>query len=172
MAGKTQCLCGASTAVFPLLLLMPLRAVRTVSRSHGTISGKPSWSIRHQKAFYGVSGVTANDLRTAEATVRSREENEFTDWFSLWGPWHAVLKRTEADRWAQAEEQKYEMLENEYSQRVADRLKASGLSGDADAEREAGAQVMRETEQQIYRQLTDEVLALRLSENGSRLHHS
>ncbi|WP_032321452.1 MULTISPECIES: hypothetical protein, partial [Enterobacteriaceae] len=26
--------------------------------------------------------------------------------------------------------------------------------------------------QQIYRQLTDEVLALRLSENGSRLHHS
>ncbi|EOC1747383.1 MULTISPECIES: hypothetical protein, partial [Enterobacteriaceae] len=45
-------------------------------------------------------------------------------------------------------------------------------SGDADAEREAGAQVMRETEQQIYRQLTDEVLALRLSENGSRLHHS
>ncbi|HCS3329313.1 TPA: E3 ubiquitin--protein ligase, partial [Shigella flexneri] len=59
-------------------------------------------------------------------------------------------------------------------QRVADRLKASGLSGDADAdaEREAGAQVMRETEQQIYRQLTDEVLALRLSENGSRLHHS
>ncbi|SRG26786.1 invasion plasmid antigen [Shigella flexneri 2a] len=122
--------------------------------------------------FYGVSGVTANDLRTAEAMVRSREENEFTDWFSLWGPWHAVLKRTEADRWAQAEEQKYEMLENEYSQRVADRLKASGLSGDADAEREAGAQVMRETEQQIYRQLTDEVLALRLSENGSRLHHS
>ncbi|EGD7289587.1 E3 ubiquitin--protein ligase [Escherichia coli] len=122
--------------------------------------------------FYGVSGVTANDLRTAEAMVRSREENEFTDWFSLWGPWHAVLKRTEADRWVQAEEQKYEMLENEYPQRVADRLKASGLSGDADAEREAGAQVMRETEQQIYRQLTDEVLALRLSENGSRLHHS
>ncbi|MDS1470613.1 T3SS effector E3 ubiquitin-protein ligase IpaH1.4, partial [Escherichia coli] len=64
--------------------------------------------------FYGVSGVTANDLRTAEAMVRSREENEFMDWFSLWGPWHAVLKRTEADRWAQAEEQKYEMLENEY----------------------------------------------------------
>ncbi|VDG96215.1 T3SS effector E3 ubiquitin-protein ligase IpaH9.8 [Shigella dysenteriae] len=122
--------------------------------------------------FYGVSGVTANDLRTAEAMVRSREENEFKDWFSLWGPWHAVLKRTEADRWAQAEEQKYEMLENEYPQRVADRLKASGLSGDADAEREAGAQVMRETEQQIYRQLTDEVLALRLSENGSQLHHS
>ncbi|EPC8088518.1 hypothetical protein ACUFB8_004450, partial [Escherichia coli] len=26
--------------------------------------------------------------------------------------------------------------------------------------------------QQIYRQLTDEVLALRLSENGSQLHHS
>ncbi|AUT29831.1 hypothetical protein C1192_02885 [Escherichia marmotae] len=122
--------------------------------------------------FYGVSGVTENDLRTAEAMVRSREENEFTDWFALWGPWHAVLKRTEADRWAQAEEQKYEMLENEYPQRVADRLKASGLSGDADAEREAGAQVMRETEQQIYRQLTDEVLALRLPENGSRLHHS
>ncbi|EFW9207810.1 T3SS effector E3 ubiquitin-protein ligase IpaH9.8 [Shigella boydii] len=122
--------------------------------------------------FYGVSGVTANDLRTAEAMVRSREENEFKDWFSLWGPWHAVLKRTEADRWALAEEQKYEMLENEYPQRVADRLKASGLSGDADAEREAGAQVMRETEQQIYRQLTDEVLALRLSENGSQLHHS
>ncbi|EFD4961203.1 E3 ubiquitin--protein ligase, partial [Escherichia coli] len=97
--------------------------------------------------FYGVSGVTENDLRTAEAMVRSREENEFTDWFALWGPWHAVLKRTEADRWAQAEEQKYEMLENEYPQRVADRLKASGLSDDADAEREAGAQVMRETEQ-------------------------
>ncbi|ENX6919964.1 hypothetical protein ACNFWB_004485, partial [Shigella flexneri] len=32
--------------------------------------------------------------------------------------------------------------------------------------------VMRETEQQIYRQLTDEVLALRLPENGSQLHHS
>ncbi|HFG3710239.1 TPA: hypothetical protein ACGGM7_004908, partial [Escherichia coli] len=29
-----------------------------------------------------------------------------------------------------------------------------------------------ETEQQIYRQLTDEVLALRLSENDSQLHHS
>ncbi|EPN4450405.1 MULTISPECIES: hypothetical protein, partial [Shigella] len=27
-------------------------------------------------------------------------------------------------------------------------------------------------EQQIYRQLTDEVLALRLPENGSQLHHS
>ncbi len=64
------------------------------------------------------------------------------------------------------------MMENEEPQRVTDRLKTSGLSGDADAEREAGAQVMRETEQQIYRQLTDEVLALRLSENGSQLHHS
>ncbi|SVG89904.1 invasion plasmid antigen [Shigella flexneri] len=30
---------------------------------------------------------------------------------------------------------------------------------------------MRETEQQIYRQLTDEVLALRLSENGSQLQN-
>ncbi|PQM87155.1 hypothetical protein C5K20_20175 [Shigella flexneri] len=63
-------------------------------------------------------------------------------------------------------------MENEYTQRVDDRQKASGQSGDAEAEREAGAQVMRETEQQIYRQMTDEVLALRLPENGSQLHHS
>ncbi|MBS9318472.1 E3 ubiquitin--protein ligase [Escherichia coli] len=124
--------------------------------------------------FYDVSGVTEYDLRTAEAMVRSREESEFTDWFSLWGPWHAVLKRTEADRWAQVEKQKYELLENEYPQRVAEQLKlnAPDLSGDADAEREVGALVMREAEQQIYRQLTDEVLALRLPENGSRPHHS
>ncbi|MDD0241752.1 hypothetical protein PSY52_23295, partial [Shigella flexneri] len=35
----------------------------------------------------------------------------------------------------------------------SDRMLSAGLSDDADAEREAGAQVMRETEQQIYRQL-------------------
>ncbi|EGJ97897.1 E3 ubiquitin-ligase ipaH9.8 domain protein [Shigella flexneri 2930-71] len=29
---------------------------------------------------------------TAEAMVRSREENEFTDWFSLWGPWHSCTE--------------------------------------------------------------------------------
>ncbi|WP_441006753.1 NEL-type E3 ubiquitin ligase domain-containing protein [Escherichia marmotae] len=130
-----------------------------------------STAVREMR-FYGVSGVTEDDLSSALVRVLSREEREFAEWFARWSPWHAVLKRTEAERWARAEEKKYEMLEREYPHRLAERLSALGLSGDGDAEREAGVRVMEEIETEIYRQLTDEVLALRLPENGSRLHHS
>ncbi|HAW3708027.1 TPA: E3 ubiquitin--protein ligase [Escherichia coli] len=128
-----------------------------------------STAVREMR-FYGVSGVTENDLSRAVELVSSRESAEFTDWFARWEPWHAVLKRTEAERWAQAREKRYDMLEEDYPRRVAEQLSASGLSGDADAEREAGVQVMQEIETQIYRQLTEEVLALRLPENSAHLH--
>nr|WP_096968596.1 NEL-type E3 ubiquitin ligase domain-containing protein [Escherichia coli] len=128
-----------------------------------------STAVREMR-FYGVSGVTENDLSRAVGLISSREAAEFTDWFARWEPWHAVLKRTEAERWAQAQEKRYDMLEEDYPRRVAEQLSASGLSGDADAEREAGVQVMQEIETQIYRQLTEEVLALRLPENSAHLH--
>ncbi|AUT27439.1 NEL-type E3 ubiquitin ligase domain-containing protein [Escherichia marmotae] len=115
-----------------------------------------STAVREMR-FYGVSGVTEDDLSSALARVVSREEREFAEWFARWSPWHAVLKRTEAERWARAEEKKYEMLEREYPQRLAERLSALGLSGDGDAEREAGVRVMEEIETEIYRQLTEEV---------------
>ncbi|RDQ04918.1 E3 ubiquitin-protein ligase ipaH9.8 [Escherichia coli] len=56
------------------------------------------------------------------------------------------------------------MLEREYPQRLAVRLSALGLSGDGDAEREAGVGVMEEIETEIYRQLTEEVSGERLAE--------
>ncbi|EFB2837848.1 hypothetical protein FHD46_22075, partial [Escherichia coli] len=102
-----------------------------------------STAVREMR-FYGVSGVTEDDLSSALVRVLSREEREFAEWFARWSPWHAVLKRTEAERWARAEEKKYEMLEREYPHRLAERLSALGLSGDGDAEREAGVRVMEE----------------------------
>ncbi|HCL5339214.1 TPA: E3 ubiquitin--protein ligase, partial [Salmonella enterica] len=52
-------------------------------------------SVTAEMRFFGVSGVTASDLRSAERQVKAAENSEFSEWILQWGPLHSVLERKE-----------------------------------------------------------------------------
>ncbi|EDB7325330.1 E3 ubiquitin--protein ligase, partial [Salmonella enterica] len=43
-------------------------------------------SVTAKMRFFGVSGVTASDLRSAERQVKAAEKREFSEWLLQWGP--------------------------------------------------------------------------------------
>ncbi|HFJ1297665.1 TPA: NEL-type E3 ubiquitin ligase domain-containing protein, partial [Salmonella enterica] len=43
-------------------------------------------SVTAEMRFFGVSGVTASDLRSAERQVKAAEKSEFREWILQWGP--------------------------------------------------------------------------------------
>ncbi|ECW1581527.1 E3 ubiquitin--protein ligase, partial [Salmonella enterica] len=43
-------------------------------------------SVTAKMRFFGVSGVTASDLRSAERQVKAAEKREFSEWILQWGP--------------------------------------------------------------------------------------
>ncbi|MFV8075066.1 NEL-type E3 ubiquitin ligase domain-containing protein, partial [Enterobacter cloacae complex sp.6730661] len=65
--------------------------------------------------FGGLSGVTPEDLNSAEQTVKNQLRLEFIPWFNCWGPWHAVMSRIASEAFEQAKEQLYEFIEKDYS---------------------------------------------------------
>ena len=52
--------------------------------------------------FGGLSGVTPEDLNSAEQTVKNQLRLEFIPWFNCWGPWHAVMSRIASEAFEQA----------------------------------------------------------------------
>lgn len=131
-------------------------ALQTMLRDSLTLS-----PIAKKMHWFGVSGVTRDDLKAAEIQVKKAENNGFSGWFSQWPPWHKVLERTEPERWQQATEAKYKALEEYYPRKVASELAAAKMTNDADAERDSGKKVMEEMVRKIFTAVTCEVLTAR-----------
>jgi C-terminal novel E3 ligase, LRR-interacting len=111
-------------------------------------------------AFFRVSGVTDDELQAAARRVLIEEDAQFVDFLSTgWQPWEAVVQRLDEAAYVDAQEQLIEALDGEFRERLERRLAEANLSGDADAERAAGAQVSAELANEIKGRLTRKVLA-------------
>ena len=109
--------------------------------------------------FFGrLSGVTQEDLNSAEQIVKNQLKLEFIPWFNCWGPWHAVMSRIASEAFEQAKEQLYEFIEKDYSGQVQNKLSEDTLNDIPDAESIVGKIILKEMEQKIFGRLTQEVL--------------
>ncbi|EFT1757039.1 E3 ubiquitin--protein ligase, partial [Salmonella enterica] len=99
-------------------------------------------SVTAKMRFFGVSGVTASDLRSAERQVKAAEKREFSEWLLQWGPLHSVLERKEPERFNALREKQISDYEHTYQMLSDTELKPSGLVGNTDAERTIGVRAM------------------------------
>ncbi|WP_130831517.1 NEL-type E3 ubiquitin ligase domain-containing protein [[Erwinia] mediterraneensis] len=111
--------------------------------------------------FFDVSWVTEDDLRQATLLVKNRENNEFRTWLAQWAPWKQALKRIDPALYNKAASELQEKLEHDYQQKVNARLAAEKLTGDEDALRIIGKQVMDEMMQESDVALTEAFLQQR-----------
>ncbi|EDC3622412.1 E3 ubiquitin--protein ligase [Salmonella enterica] len=99
-------------------------------------------SVTAKMRFFGVSGVTASDLRSAERQVKAAEKREFSEWILQWGPLHSVLERKEPERFNALREKQISDYEDTYQMLSDTELKPFGLVGNTDAERTIGVRAM------------------------------
>ncbi|EBO4521850.1 E3 ubiquitin--protein ligase, partial [Salmonella enterica] len=71
-------------------------------------------SVTAEMRFFGASGVTASDLRSAERQVKAAEKREFSEWLLQWGPLHSVLERKEPERFNALREKQISDYEHTY----------------------------------------------------------
>ncbi|ENY9400322.1 NEL-type E3 ubiquitin ligase domain-containing protein [Salmonella enterica] len=118
-------------------------------------------SVTAKMRFFGVSGVTASDLRSAERQVKAAEKREFSEWILQWGPLHSVLERKEPERFNALREKQISDYEDTYQMLSDTELKPSGLVGNTDAERTIGVRAMASAKKEFLnglRPLVDEML--------------
>jgi hypothetical protein len=109
--------------------------------------------------YFGVSHVTEDDLDAAEARVRTGEAAEFADYLATrWQPWETVVSRIDPEAYEAMQERLVEAMGEAFQTRLTQRLAAESLTGDADAERELGAQVRDELAREIKGELMRQVL--------------
>ncbi|ENE1273176.1 E3 ubiquitin--protein ligase, partial [Salmonella enterica] len=118
-------------------------------------------SVTAEMRFFGVSGVTASDLRSADRQVKAAENSEFSEWILQWGPLHSVLERKEPERFNALREKQISDYEHTYQMLSDTELKPSGLVGNTDAERTIGVRAMESAKKEFLnglRPLVDEML--------------
>ncbi|ELM4371701.1 type III secretion system effector E3 ubiquitin transferase SspH2 [Salmonella enterica] len=118
-------------------------------------------SVTAEMRFFGVSGVTASDLRSADRQVKAAENSEFSEWLLQWGPLHSVLERKEPERFNALREKQISDYEDTYQMLSDTELKPSGLVGNTDAERTIGVRAMASAKKEFLnglRPLVDEML--------------
>lgn len=118
-------------------------------------------SVTAEMRFFGVSGVTASDLRSAERQVKAAENSEFSEWLLQWGPLHSVLERKEPERFNALREKQISDYEHTYQMLSDTELKPSGLVGNTDAERTIGVRAMESAKKEFLnglRPLVEEML--------------
>ncbi|MKY89638.1 E3 ubiquitin--protein ligase, partial [Salmonella enterica] len=118
-------------------------------------------SVTAKMRFFGASGVTASDLRSAERQVKAAENSEFSEWILQWGPLHSVLERKEPERLNALREKQISDYEDTYQMLSDTELKPSGLVGNTDAERTIGVRAMASAKKEFLnglRPLVDEML--------------
>ncbi|EAU7886512.1 E3 ubiquitin--protein ligase [Salmonella enterica] len=118
-------------------------------------------SVTAKMRFFGVSGVTASDLRSAERQVKAAEKREFSEWLLQWGPLHSVLERKEPERFNALREKQISDYEDTYQMLSDTELKPSGLVGNTDAERTIGVRAMASAKKEFLnglRPLVEEML--------------
>ncbi|EGP1490051.1 E3 ubiquitin--protein ligase [Salmonella enterica] len=128
-------------------------------------------SVTTKMRFFGVSGVTASDLRRAERQVKAAEKREFSEWILQWGPLHSVLERKEPERFNALREKQISDYEDTYQMLSDTELKPSGLVGNTDAERTIGVRAMESAKKEFLnglRPLVDEMLGSYLKVKARR----
>ncbi|ENQ7058208.1 type III secretion system effector E3 ubiquitin transferase SspH2 [Salmonella enterica] len=118
-------------------------------------------SVTAEMRFFGVSGVTASDLRSADRQVKAAENSEFSEWLLQWGPLHSVLERKEPERFNALREKQISDYEDTYQMLSDTELKPSGLVGNTDAERTIGVRAMASAKKEFLnglRPLVEEML--------------
>ncbi|EGA5120155.1 E3 ubiquitin--protein ligase [Salmonella enterica] len=118
-------------------------------------------SVTAEMRFFGASGVTASDLRSAERQVKAAENSEFSEWILQWGPLHSVLERKEPERFNALREKQISDYEDTYQVLSDTELKPSGLVGNTDAERTIGVRAMASAKKEFLnglRPLVEEML--------------
>ncbi|EDT7697458.1 E3 ubiquitin--protein ligase, partial [Salmonella enterica subsp. arizonae] len=118
-------------------------------------------SVTAKMRFFGVSGVTASDLRSAERQVKAAEKREFSEWILQWGPLHSVLERKEPERFNALREKQISDYEHTYQMLSDTELKPSGLVGNTDAECTIGVRAMESAKKEFLnglRPLVEEML--------------
>ncbi|ENO1703678.1 E3 ubiquitin--protein ligase, partial [Salmonella enterica] len=118
-------------------------------------------SVTAEMRFFGVSGVTASDLRSAERQVKAAENSEFSEWILQWGPLHSVLERKEPERFNALREKQISDYEHTYQMLSDTELKPSGLVGNTDADRTIGVRAMESAKKEFLnglRPLVEEML--------------
>ncbi|ECR0401857.1 E3 ubiquitin--protein ligase [Salmonella enterica] len=106
-------------------------------------------SVTAKMRFFGVSGVTASDLRSAERQVKAAEKREFSEWILQWGPLHSVLERKEPERFNALREKQISDYEDTYQMLSDTDLKPFGLVGNTDAERTIGVRAMESAKKEF-----------------------
>ncbi|ELD7805897.1 E3 ubiquitin--protein ligase [Salmonella enterica] len=118
-------------------------------------------SVTAEMRFFGVSGVTASDLRSAERQVKAAEKSEFREWILQWGPLHSVLERKAPERVNALREKQMSDYEETYRMLSDTELRPFGLVGNIDAERTIGARAMESAKKTFLdglRPLVEEML--------------
>ncbi|EEC4815021.1 E3 ubiquitin--protein ligase [Salmonella enterica] len=118
-------------------------------------------SVTAEMRFFGVSGVTASDLRSAERQVKAAEKSEFREWILQWGPLHSVLERKAPERVNALREKQLSDYEETYRMLSDTELRPFGLVGNTDAERTIGARAMESAKKAFLdglRPLVDDML--------------
>ncbi|OLY06685.1 E3 ubiquitin-protein ligase SspH2 [Salmonella enterica subsp. arizonae serovar 18:z4,z23:- str. CVM N29354] len=118
-------------------------------------------SVTAEMRFFGASGVTASDLRSAERQVKAAENSEFSEWLLQWGPLHSVLERKEPERFNALREKQISDYEDTYQMLSDTELKPSGLVGNTDADRTIGVRAMESAKKEFLnglRPLVEEML--------------
>ncbi|EBA4599598.1 E3 ubiquitin--protein ligase [Salmonella enterica subsp. enterica] len=118
-------------------------------------------SVTAEMRFFGVSGVTASDLRSAERQVKAAEKSEFREWILQWGPLHSVLERKAPERVNALREKQMSDYEETYRMLSDTELRPFGLVGNTDAERTIGARAMESAKKAFLdglRPLVEEML--------------
>ncbi|ECC3300364.1 E3 ubiquitin--protein ligase [Salmonella enterica subsp. arizonae] len=106
-------------------------------------------SVTAKMRFFGVSGVTASDLRSAERQVKAAEKREFSEWILQWGPLHSVLECKEPERFNALREKQISDYEDTYQMLSDTELKPFGLVGNTDAERTIGVRAMESAKKEF-----------------------
>ncbi|PVL53126.1 E3 ubiquitin--protein ligase [Salmonella enterica subsp. arizonae serovar 51:g,z51:-] len=128
-------------------------------------------SVTAKMRFFGVSGVTASDLRSAERQVKAAENSEFSEWILQWGPLHSVLERKEPERFNALREKQISDYEHTYQMLSDTELKPSGLVGNTDAECTIGVRAMESAKKEFLnglRPLVEEMLGSYLKVKARR----
>ncbi|EAP9889253.1 E3 ubiquitin--protein ligase [Salmonella enterica] len=128
-------------------------------------------SVTAEMRFFGVSGVTASDLRSAERQVKAAENSEFSEWILQWGPLHSVLERKEPERFNALREKQISDYEDTYQMLSDTELKPSGLVGNTDADRTIGVRAMESAKKEFLnglRPLVEEMLGSYLKVKARR----
>lgn len=111
--------------------------------------------------FFDVSGVTKDDLKKAEDTVKALENVQFTGFLACWAPWQSVLERLDGDQSNVTRTELGNALEKHFDTTLHRVLSERQLANDPEARRQAGPMVSRNIAEDVYGRLTKDFLAQR-----------